>query len=186
MGIAPAFPTYAAGEIPSASKLNQMKTWADFIDAPPQVFAYQSSASNLTNNAYTLVPFDAELFDIVQAVDAATPMHDVATLNSRLVFRTAGKYEISGQLTVTANTTGARNVNVRMNAAGSNVGGTSLYTGTTAPVTGTVTAVPIPQLVLPFGIGDYVELFGFQNSGGTLATINGQNNTFLRVKRVSA
>lgn len=185
MGTVPTFPSFAAGEIPTAAKLNLMKAAVDFTQTPPQCYAHQASATTtLTNNVYTLVSLDGELFDIVQSGDS--PSHDLVTTNSRIYVRTAGKYEISGQLMFAANTTGARNGNIRMNAAGVNTGGSSLYTGTTTPVTGTVTALPLPQLVLPFLAGDYIELFGFQNSGGGLATVAGQGNTFLRMRWVGA
>ena len=43
------------------------------------------------------------------------------------------------------------------------------------------TSVPISPIIVPMAAGDYVEIFGFQNSGGNLATTPGQGLTFLSV-----
>lgn len=183
MGTIPPLPSITAGENPTAAKLNQWSSAIDFWSNPPQASIYQTTTStSFTTGTWGLVGFDAEIFDIVQAGDS--PMHDTATQNSRLYFRTAGKYVVSGQLTFVTNATGSRSVDLRMNAAGSSSGGTSLVLQSVAALA-SATTVLVPEVTYAFAAGDYVELFGLQTSGGTISSQTGQRYSFLKARLVS-
>ncbi len=95
MGTIPTFPTFTAGVAPSAATLNLMRDTVNFWALTPRCSVYLSTVQNINNNTSTPIAFDAELFDIVQAGD--TESHNVTTNNSRVVIRTAGKYEVTGQ-----------------------------------------------------------------------------------------
>lgn len=179
MGTVPTIATFSPGVL-TAAYLNTIKAFSDFMLSPPQCEAFHSTLVSLTNNTFILIPLQSENFDNVQSGD--TPMHDNATNNSRIVARTAGKLEITGQLGITSNATGIRSVDVRLNAAGSPVGGTSLVSPQVPALNGFTTTVPLPPKAVQMAAGDYIEIFGFQNSGGAINSATGSNTSFLRLK----
>lgn len=176
MGTIPAFPSFTSGENPTAAKLNQWKTAGDFWALTPRCAAYPTGVQSLASGATVNIGLDAELYDIVQAVDAATPMHDNGTNNDRIVIRTSGKYTISGQVQFASNATGYRIAQIELNGSGS-----ALFRNTQSPVSGASTSVPILPQEYPLVAGDVVRLQAFQNSGAALSTVGGLANTFLRV-----
>lgn len=42
--------------------------------------------------------------------------------------------------------------------------------------------MPLPAVEVDLSVGDYIEAFGQQNSGGALNTVVGSGISFLRVK----
>lgn len=180
MGTIPVAPSFVAGEKPSGAKMTSIKTAVDFWAGPPKCSVYQgTTATTMTTGVSTVIGFDTELFDVVQSGD--TPSHDTATNNSRIVCRTAGKYEISGQVMFASNATGSRVVQVRMNAAGNAASGTQICQTSQGPVSGASTSVPIGPIEVDLAVGDYIEMFGLQASGGNLASNTGRANTYLRM-----
>ena len=182
MGTIPTITTFTAGAVLTATQMNNMKDVADFWALTPRCSVYQSSVTSISNSAasWTVVAFQAEVFDVVQSGDS--PMHDNVTNNSRIVIRTAGKYEIAGQVQFASNSTGYRAVSVRLNAAGSGSGGTLLAQTNVDASSTTVVSVPLPAVEVDLSVGDYIEAFGQQNSGGALNTVAGSGISFLRVK----
>lgn len=184
MGSIPALPAFVAGQKVTAAQLNSMNDFSSFLLTPPQCSAYQGVAQNLTTGTWGAITLDAEVFDIVQSGDTAS--HDNATNNSRIYIRTTGKYEVSGQVQIATSATGLRAAQVRLNAAGAVGSGSMVTQNQQSPVSGGSTSVAVGPYVQPFTAGDYIELFGFQSSGGTVATVIGQGTTFLRLKFVAA
>ena len=182
MGTIPTITTFTAGAVLTATQMNNMKAVADFWALTPRCSVYQTSVTSVSNSAvnWTLLPWQAEVFDIVQAGDS--PMHDTTTNPSRVYVRTTGKYEINGQLQVVTNATGYRAVHVRLNSAGSSSGGSQISLTYVDASSTTVCSVPIPTVEVALTAGDYVEAFAQQNSGGALDTIVGSGVSFLRVK----
>lgn len=180
MGTIPAYPTFVAGENPTAAKLNSIKAAGDFWGLTPRCYAYQAAAQSLATGATPVILFDAEVYDIVQSGD--TQSHDLVSNTSRLVVRTSGKYEITGQIQIAASAAGTRAVQVRLNAAGNSAAGTLITTNQQSPVTGISTSVSMVPVEVPLTAGDYLEMFATQTSGGALNTIGGQGVTFLRMK----
>ena len=180
MGTIPAYPTFTAGEIPTAAKLNQQRDAGNFWGRTPRCYAYQSTIQSLTNNVWGLIALQSEVYDYVQSGDTAA--HDLVTDNSRVYIRTSGIYELSGQVQIATNATGVRQAQIRLNAGGSSAAGSLLAVNQQSPVTGASTSVGIIPVEVPLVAGDYVEIFGFQNSGGALNTVAGQGVTFLKVK----
>lgn len=186
MGTIPTIPTFSAGAVLTAAQLNQVKSTVDFWALPPQCFAYRSAALTITtSNVWQIIPFDAEIFDIVQSGDS--PMHDNSTNNARIYIRTSGKYEISGACEFFANNTGARTAKINLNSGGSESGGTMLVTQT-QDNTGstTITSVSVPTVTVPLNAGDYVEMFVRQISGGSLGVTPGRAQTWMQVKLSAA
>ena len=182
MGTIPTIATLASGAVVTSAYLNAIKAQNDFWALTPRCYAYQTSATALTTAGNPqVIGLDTEVYDIVQSGDS--PMHDNATNNSRIVARTAGKYEIAAQVVFNNNATGARSGYIRLNAAGSWTGGTLLSQSTQQAVTGGfATAIVMPVIEVALNAGDYVELFGYQASTITLNTSTGLGITFLRMK----
>ena len=184
MGTIPTIATISSGAVVTAAYLNSVKAASDFWALTPRCSVYANAALSVPNGAatWTVVPFAAETFDIVQSGDS--PSHDNTTNNSRVYFRTPGKYEINGQPQIALNSVGYRSVQVRLNAAGSGTGGTQLAVNTVDASSAALVSLPIPTVEYDVAAGDYVEMFVQQNSGGALNTIAGQGITFLRIKLV--
>lgn len=186
MGVIPTIATAIAGTVATAAYLNSVKAANDFWALTPRAYVYQSSVTSVANSAasWTLLPMQAEVFDIVQSGDS--PMHDTTTDPSRVYIRTTGKYEINGQVQIVLNSVGYRSAQVRLNAAGSGSGGTQLALNVVDASSAALVSLPIPTVEVALSAGDYVELFAQQNSGGALNTIVGAGVTFLRVKLTGA
>lgn len=180
MGTIPTRAAFVPGAVLTATQLNELNAVDAFWARTPRCSAWPTTALSVPNNAYTVVPFDAEVYDDVQAGD--TPSHDLTTNNSRLVFRTAGKYEIAGQGQLFSNATGYRAAQVRLNAAGNPAAGTLVTVNQTGAVSGVGTSVGLTPVEIAVTVGDYIELFLIQTSGGALNTIPGSGVTFLRMK----
>lgn len=180
MGTIPTTPTFTAGEKLTAAELEQINDAVDFWALTPRCYAYQSTIQSLTNNTWAAITLDAEVYDIVQSGD--TVSHDLSTDNSRIYVRTAGKYELSGQVQVASNATGYRAAQIRLNAAGSSAGGTGLAVNYQGAISGVSTSVNVIPVEASLNAGDYIELFGLQNSGGALNTVGGLGVTYLRLK----
>lgn len=185
MGTVPSPPTFSPGESAGvAAKLNQLRDSINFWASPPRCYAHQNAVTSIpTSSSYTVIPLQTELYDVVQSGDS--PMHDNATNNSRVVFRTPGTYEVSGQLTFASSTGGRRAADVRLNAAGVSGGGTRIGFSTQGPLSGNATSVPIPVFEVTVVAGDYIELFASQDSGGAVNTVASQVDTFLRVRLIA-
>ena len=182
MGTIPTIATATAGTVATAAYMNSIKAANDFWALTPRAYVYQSSVTSVANSAasWTLLPMQAEVFDIVQSGDS--PMHDTTTDPSRVYIRTTGKYEINGQVQIVLNSVGYRSAQVRLNAAGSGTGGTQLAINTVDASSAALVSLPIPTVEYSLTAGDYVEMFAQQNSGGALNTVVGSGVTFLRVK----
>lgn len=173
--------TYVAAETVTAPILNgDVRDTFNFILAPPRAFAYRNADKSTTDGADTLFDLNAELYD-----PYATPAHDTATNNSRMVAAETGTYQVVCQATWASNATGRRQLQVRKNAAGSAAGGTQVAIQSAGAVGGgfatRVNVVVEVQLVAT----DYVEMFVLQNSGGALSVVGDQSSTFISVRWVA-
>lgn len=183
MGTIPTIPTFA-NPITSAY-FAAIKATSDFWALTPRCSVYQSSAQSIAvSGTAAVIGFDSEVYDIVQSGDS--PSHDNATLNSRIIIRTPGKYEITGQVYYAANGTGTRSAEIRLNAAGNIASGTRISLNQQTALTGPGTPATPPPVEAALVAGDYVEIFGTQTSGGALNTAPGSGLTFLRVKLTGA
>lgn len=112
------------------------------------------AAQTIANSTQTALAFNTETFD-------TDTMHDNSTNNSRITFKTAGKYLINANWTWGASASGFRRGRIR-------VGG-SLVIGMVQTVT---PAAGNPRMTLSciysFSADDYIELVVDQDSGGSL------------------
>lgn len=115
---------------------------------------YKTSNQAAANGVSTAVTFEAELFD-------TNGFHDNSTNNTRITIPTgyAGKYIITGVIQWASSSTGNRVNDFKLN--GSTFLGYS-YMDANGYQSCAVT------MVQDLAVGDYIEMIGYQNSGGSL------------------
>lgn len=132
--------------------------WTDslqFLLAPPLAILTQSATQTIANTTATAVNWDAEVIDTYNG-------HSTVTNNSRYTVQAPGWYSVNTTLDWGTNGTGNRILYVYLN-------GTQIpyaYVSMGA-VTGNSTGHAI-QTVVQCAIGDYLETWAYQTSGGGL------------------
>lgn len=128
------------------------------LNKPMCMLRAPTNAQTLTNNVLTALLFDEELYDPYDG-------HSTSTNTSRYYARYAGWYQLSGGTGFVANTTNRRNNDWAVNGVA--VTGSGVYLSATP--TGSC-ETPSRTIMAHLNIGDYVEFFAMQDSGGNLAT----------------
>jgi len=137
-----------------ASAITQPKVATAVAGTGPAFAAYATTGLSLSNNTWTKIPLQAKYFDTASAFDNTT--------NYRFQPTIAGYYQINGAIS-----NGAFNGGVA--AAGIYKNGTVIAKSLiTNGGQGTINTVS--TIVSLNGSTDYIELYGFQNSGGSLST----------------
>lgn len=173
--------TYVASEFETAAILNgDIRDTFNFILAPPRAFAYRTLDLSTTSGTDTVYDMTAELYD-----PYATPAHDNATNNSRMIAAETGIYTVLCQVTWASNATGRRQIQVRKNAAGASGGGTQVaIQNTPASPGGFATRLNI-AVDVPMTATDYLEMFFLQDSTVALNVVGGQSSTFMSIRFVA-
>jgi hypothetical protein len=129
--------------------------------------AYKNINQSLSNNTVTALTLEAEDFD-------TDGFHSTSSNTSRFTVPTGkgGKYFVSGAVAYNHNATGARGAYLYKNGALWNYS-SQLATVAQSPYG---TFVPI-SFVLNLVATDYIEIFGWQTSGGSLDVANGGAGT---------
>ncbi|MFJ2630825.1 hypothetical protein ACIO6U_02525 [Streptomyces sp. NPDC087422] len=157
--IPPVMPTEAPGNYNTGSLFNATtKALGDFLTNPPRYKGYATSAQALLSGT-TLVPITLDTDDY--DTDGG---HSTTTNTSRYVCRVAGTYTITGCLGFNSSATGNRGAGITIN--GTSARGSITQQGGIA--SNSWCAIVTCDAVL--AIGDYVELVGWQTSGGSLNT----------------
>ncbi len=115
---------------------------------------FHSVNQSVPNVTPTVLAMDSEAFD-------TDGMHDPIINNSRITIQTAGKYLCYVLITYAANATGIRECQLRLN------GSPKAFTDQTSV---SVSGAGTPHLVtvLDLIVGDYIEAWAYQSSGGAL------------------
>lgn len=146
----------------------------------PKLHAYQSSSvtQTLATGVDEAIEFDAEVLDTING-------HSLVTNNTRYTPTVAGKYKCFGQMAVDVNATGNRIAHFRKNGA-RDLG--APYSGFRAPVGADSIGVAVAgALISCNGTTDYIELWGYQSSGGNLDTFSdATSNSFMQIEYWSA
>lgn len=116
--------------------------------------AYHNTTQALTTAVQTALAFNSER-------DDTDTIHDNATNNTRLTCKTAGIYSIKAQVEFESNSTGNRQVDIRLN------GTTALLSQIFTAINGDVTRINVAT-AYRLAVNDYVECLALQNSGGNL------------------
>ena len=172
--------TWTAALLVDEGDLNlDIRDSINFLLSPPRCSVHKSSDGSLADLTWGVIGFDTELYD------PYTPAaHDNASNNSRLVAAETGLYTIFAKLRFGAISTGAMDLDVRKNAAGSQSGGTRLQLVTVGATTGG-DEYPNMTFDAQLNANDYIEMFGRQSSGSTKSVVSGVGTTVFQFRWVS-
>jgi hypothetical protein len=130
-------------------------TGAPAADHSASVFSDANQA--LTDDTHTAITFNQERYD-------TDTMHDTSSNTSRITITAgagAGKYLIGACLDYTANTVGIRSVEIILNGA------TTIATNQQNAASSFTTTICVDR-IYNLAVDDFLELSGYQNSGGSL------------------
>lgn len=158
--------TWSTGDDVTAARANQdLRDNVAFLATSPSCRVFNSAnISHTTTATDQFLTFNSERFD-------TDTMHSTASLTGRIVFTTAGKYLVGGDIEFAANATGQRGIGIRLNAT-TYIAAGPLVNAAAAGTT-RLTIVTYYQ----FAAADYVELAAYQSSGGVLNVVASGNYT---------
>lgn len=173
MAAVPVTRTFVAGEVVLASYFNtNIRDVLNYLLAPPILEIEQIVSQTLANGTFTALTFTSESVD-------SSGMHSTSVNTSRATAVYPGYYRTDGAHGSVANATGSRYTSLGRN-------GTILSASQTNQLSngGTLNTVTGARSKLIYlGVGDYAEIFGWQNSGGNLGTIgSGGDESSLSMK----
>ena len=130
------------------------------IKSGPAFSVSQTSGQSFPNSTFTKVVWNStKNFDTASCFDAVT--------NHRFTPNVAGYYQLNGNISFAGASVGASQINIYKNGVAV-AGGSGIMNNT--QIGG---QVAIASLIYLNGTTDYVELWGWQNSGGSLALQTG-------------
>ncbi|MFE9127107.1 hypothetical protein ACFYOF_17080 [Streptomyces sp. NPDC007148] len=133
------------------------KALGDWSTSQPIFIGYQSTVQSIPNNAWTSFTIDTEILD-------SDGGHSTTTNTSRYTATVPGVYLVFGTSGYVSNTTGLRRARIALN--GSPVIGAGMGSDTHA-ASGAIGEF-VGSLVPMNGTTDFVEVQGYQTSGGAL------------------
>jgi hypothetical protein len=160
----PAPPVRAAGiRLTSAIYGSDVTDSVNFLTNPPNFVGTQSVAQSLPNATWTAITIDTSQTDPYSG-------HSNVTNSSRWTCPTGvpGWYTVCGVVAHSPNASGFRTARIQVN--GSAIVGAETY----GPTNGGAEAIIItPARDIFLNVGDWVEVAGYQSSGGALNTAVG-------------
>jgi len=161
---------WQVGDAITAGKLNAFSDAVNFMINPPLGQVIQATTPQLIgNNAWTAIQFA----DGGSGIQVDTYGGISSGTNTRYTSQLAGWYSVSGAVAFVANATGSR-------------GGLIYRDGTVVKGSGSlvsavggggITTVPVSADLVYLGVGQYVELRAYQNSGAALGTFIAGDHT---------
>lgn len=127
----------------------------------PRAHIYDNTTFVVPHNSATLITFAAEIND-------TDSMHSTSTNPSRIIFTTAGYYDVDALFTIGQFTYSVLTTECRLNAGGVAGGGTSLRSQPYDPGNTNM----FHHIRRFFNAGDYIEYFITQNHGGATASLS--------------
>jgi hypothetical protein len=127
--------------------------------ATPAFRAYATGGQSIGNSTFTKITLNNKTFDTASAFDSTT--------NYRFTPLVAGYYQINGQVFMSGASAGYTQLAIYKNGSQFNYG-SGIPNNTSVGGQAVVS-----DIVYLNGSTDYVELYGWQNSGGSLATYTG-------------
>lgn len=128
----------------------------DKVESPPLGIFQQTVVQSVANGAWAVLTFDAEIKDTYGG-------HSTVSNTGRYTCQLAGTYRVGGRAAFATNATGSRGARVHLN--GAYIQGAANLAGA-----GTLAGIIEVSHILDLAVGDYVEIAGGQNSGGSLST----------------
>ena len=159
MATVPSEVTVTAGTVlPAATWNTNVRDAINFVIAPPLCLLRQTVAQSVGNNSFTALTMDTEDID-------RDGGHSTVTNTSRYTAQTAGYYLHSGLVGWSGNATGRRASRWAVNGTAAN--STDVINAATSA--SAIDVSPAARIIY-LNVGDYSELFAFQDSGGNLNT----------------
>lgn len=160
MTAVPVVRTFVSGEVVVAAYFNtNINGPVGFLLAPPILEVEQTANQTLTTATATSITFTSEVVD-------SSGMHSTSSNTSRATAVYPGWYDWGAAVGWTANATGVR-------AAWWAVNGATINRATATIGANAAIVVTVARRKLIFlNVNDYVEIAGYQTSGGNLATTN--------------
>lgn len=131
---------------------------------PPDFEGTQGVTQTVTTGLWTSLTIDTESVDTYGG-------HSTTTNTSRYIGQVPGYYQACGVAAFAANATGGRGAALALNGTRVTGGATLAQAVATATIPSAM-STPVREVFLN-GTTDYIEVQGFQSSGGNLATIAG-------------
>lgn len=140
-----------------------------FLTGVPIAMVYQANAQSLASG-FSAIAMDTTILD-------TDSQHSNSVNNSRVVCQVAGWYSVGGAVGFSTNTTGSRGGLIYKN-------GSSLTqaTGNIAAASNVLHVATAGEFCIQLAVGDYVELYGFQNTGAPLNTAISGYSSYLYVR----
>lgn len=165
MATIPTVPTITTGSTPSIATLNQLAACVTFVSVLP-AFATLSGSQTLPST-----PATALTWTTITDRDGG---HSNSVNPTRYTAQTPGYYDMSASVTFASNASAPRLAYFQVTTGPNNPGGSgnaTLFGGSmTQPAGSLATRVTIGQLSPYLYLGDYVEVYAYQNSGSGLST----------------
>lgn len=158
----PAIPVFSSTVLSSSAE-NQLSAAISFLFNPPRARLRQTVAQSLTSGAFAAITMDAEDFDLFPT--GGSGGHSTSVNTSRFTAEFPGTYGFAGTVNFASSATGIRAARFGLN--GAVIAASAVEANA---ITGNPIGVAVAFTAVTMVIGDYVELFGFQNSGGALNT----------------
>ena len=148
----------APGQVELGEDKQKILDQIEFLTSPPMAVLRRVAAFSVANSAVTAIDMDTVVTDNYNGFSVSSP--------SRYTVSVAGYYLLTGGIGWVANATGIRTA--QWSVSGTGVPGSQ---GKVTAVGGGIgTGIPARGVIVQAAVGDYFELVGFQNSGGTLNT----------------
>lgn len=167
----PSIPSHIPSDTILAADYNSGPAAANtFLTTVPIFMGYNSAGQTFTSGTGAAVALDAENVDSDNG-------HSNTVNNSRYTAQVAGWYAVSGVISYAANATNVRIAYIQKNGT-TTPGADAELSAASAGVSCIATNTALVQL----NVNDYVELWGFQNSGSPVALAAGtQTSTGMSV-----
>lgn len=162
MATVPAPITWVTGSTATAAQLNtNLRDVVNFFLTPtPYAILRQTSAQSVTDATFTSITFGVEDID-------RDGGHSTSSNTSRYTAQTSGWFHASGKVGWASNSAGRRLSQWAVN--GNAVNGSRVDL---PPTPGAAGGIPAAARPIYLNAGDYLELQGYQDSGGSLNTSN--------------
>jgi hypothetical protein len=172
--------TWISTDVPTYTDFNDISENLRFLHTKDRVHAYDSADQNISNTTWELMTWDSEDYD-------NNTLHSTSSNTGRLTCQSSGLYLVEFKINWEVNTTGQRRVMLRKNSGGSDSGGTAQGTWYAEAIgTEQTTVAGGRGIVLNTGgSNDYVELFVYQNSGGSLAVKSGASISYFQMMQIT-
>lgn len=152
--------SWSVGDVATTAILDGIRDAQTWAQNPPDFVAYQATVQSIPNTAWTPIAFDTNVLDSYTG-------HSTTTNNSRYVCQSgaAGWYTACGVVAYSGNATGFRTARLQVNGSPL-IGGAGYLNNDGSVEDGIVT----PTRDVFLNVGDYLEVAGYQSSGGALNT----------------